>query len=85
MANKRKLNYRIHNPNPAEATAEYIARVLVEVNRSKIGAVIRNFRITAPSFQDSSEPKHPFPKSWIPQNRNILSDGFIRSFPHPAQ
>lgn len=36
MANKRKLNYRIHNPNPAEATAEYIARVLVEVNRSKI-------------------------------------------------
>ena len=41
MANKRKLNYRIHNPNPAEATAEYIARVLVEVNRSKIESRLR--------------------------------------------
>ena len=36
MAGKRKLNYRIHDPNPAEVTAEYIAKVLVEVNRQKI-------------------------------------------------
>ena len=41
MANKRKLNYRIHNPNPAEATAEYIAQVLVEVHRRKIESRLR--------------------------------------------
>ena len=36
MAGKRKLNYRIHDPNPAEVTAEYIAQLLVEDNRQKI-------------------------------------------------
>ena len=36
MAGKRKLNYRIHDPNPVEVTAEYIAQILVEVNRQKI-------------------------------------------------
>jgi len=33
---KTKLNYRIHNPNSAAATAEYIARILVDVNQKKI-------------------------------------------------
>ena len=41
MANKCKLNYRIHDPNPAETTAEYIAQVLVEVNRRKIESRLR--------------------------------------------
>ena len=41
MAGKRKLNYRIHNPNPAEVTAEYIAEVLVEGNRRKIESKLR--------------------------------------------
>lgn len=33
---KTKLNYRIYNPNSTEATAEYIAKILVDVNRKKI-------------------------------------------------
>ena len=37
---KQKLNYRFHNPNSAEATAEYIAKILVDVNRSKIEALL---------------------------------------------
>ena len=37
---KTKLNYRIHNPNSAEATAEYIAKILVEANRAKIQALL---------------------------------------------
>ena len=41
MAGKRKLNYRIHDPNPAEVTAEYIAKVLAEVNRQKIELRLR--------------------------------------------
>ena len=41
MAGKRKLNYRIHDPNPAEVTAEYIAQVLVEINRKKIESRLR--------------------------------------------
>lgn len=42
MAGKRrKLNYRVHDPNPAETTAEYIAKVLVEVNRKKFESRLR--------------------------------------------
>ena len=37
---KQKLNYRFHNPNSAEATAEYIANILVEANRIKIEALL---------------------------------------------
>ena len=37
---KKKLNYRFHNPNSVEATAEYIANILVEVNRTKIEALL---------------------------------------------
>ena len=41
MADKRRLNYRVHDPNPAETTAEYIAQVLVEVNRKIIESRLR--------------------------------------------
>ena len=33
---KRKLNYRFHNPNPVEVTAEYILKVMIEANREKV-------------------------------------------------
>jgi hypothetical protein len=32
----RKLNYRFHNPNPADATADYILKVLIEANITKV-------------------------------------------------
>ena len=38
---KRKLNYIFHNPNTPEATADYILKLFVEVNASKVEAVIR--------------------------------------------
>ena len=40
MGKQPKLQYRFHNPNSAEATAEYIAKILVDVNRSKIEALL---------------------------------------------
>ena len=33
MKNKKKLNYRFHNPNPPEVAAEYILKVFIEVNK----------------------------------------------------
>ena len=33
---KRKLNYRFHNPNPVEVTAEYILKVMIEANAAKV-------------------------------------------------
>ncbi len=33
---KTKLNYRFHNPNSAEDTADFLCKLLVEANRGKV-------------------------------------------------
>ena len=38
---KPKLNYRFHNPNTPEATADFLAKLFVEVNMPKAEAAIR--------------------------------------------
>lgn len=38
---KRKLNYRFHNPNAREETADYIVKLFVEVNKNKVERVIQ--------------------------------------------
>lgn len=56
MTGKRKLNYRIHDPNPAEVTAEYIAQVLVEINRKKIESRLREtVPLAVPEGTDSRD------------------------------
>ena len=39
---KRKLNYRFHNPNPAAATADYILKIMLEANTDKVQTAIQN-------------------------------------------
>ena len=38
---KQKLNYRFHNPNTAEVTADYILKVINEVNAKKVERVMQ--------------------------------------------
>lgn len=38
---KRKLNYRFHNPNTPEKTADYITKVFIEVNRAKVDMLLQ--------------------------------------------
>lgn len=38
--NKRKLNYRFHNPNSAEDTAEFLCKLLIEANADKVERAI---------------------------------------------
>ena len=38
---KRKLNYRIHNPNSAVATADYILKILIDANSEKVEKAIQ--------------------------------------------
>ena len=38
---KRKLNYRFHNPNTAEQTADYILKIFIEANAGKVKRAIR--------------------------------------------
>lgn len=37
---KRKLNYRFHNPNSATATADYILKILIDANSEKVEKAI---------------------------------------------
>ena len=37
---KRKLNYRFHNPNSAEDTADFLCKLLVEANTGKVERAI---------------------------------------------
>ena len=38
---KRKLNYRFHNPNPVEVTADYILKVMIESNTEKLDNILQ--------------------------------------------
>lgn len=38
---KQKLNYRFHNPNSAEVTADYILKVFIEVNEKKVANAVK--------------------------------------------
>ena len=37
---QRKLNYRFHNPNSAEDTAEFLSKLLIEANAGKVERAI---------------------------------------------
>ena len=38
---KRKLEYRFHNPNSVEDTADFLAKLFIEVNKPKVERAIR--------------------------------------------
>lgn len=38
---RQKLNFRFHNPNTAEATAEYILKIFIEANKEKVEQAIQ--------------------------------------------
>ena len=38
---EQKLNYRFHNPNTVEATADILLKVFIEANQQKAEAAIR--------------------------------------------
>lgn len=38
---KQKLNYRFHNPNSEEDTAEFLCKMLVEINQDKVEKAIQ--------------------------------------------
>ena len=38
---KKKLNYRFHNPNTAEATADILIKVFIEANSKKVEKAVQ--------------------------------------------
>lgn len=35
------MNYRFHNPNPVEVTADYILEILIEANKEKVEKILQ--------------------------------------------
>lgn len=40
ISKRKKLNYRFHNPNTPEVTADYIVKILIEVNKKKVDRIL---------------------------------------------
>ena len=38
---RQKMNYRFHNPNTAEVTADYILKVMIEANTEKVEKILQ--------------------------------------------
>lgn len=53
---KQKLNYRFHNPNTAEVTADYILKVFIEVNAKKVKRIMQEV-VEESSEEDKQEAK----------------------------
>ena len=49
---KTKLNYRFHNPNPADVTADFLLKLLIEVNAEKVERAIEE---AALKYKDGEE------------------------------
>ena len=46
---RTKLNYRFHNPNSAEDTADFLCKLLIEVNAGKVERAIEDAALYAES------------------------------------
>ena len=55
---KRKLNYRFHNPNTAEVTANYLVKMLIEANSEKVEKAVAK-AMTQPLMEQKSHEEHP--------------------------
>lgn len=55
---KRKLNYRFHNPNTVEETANLLYKVFVEVNKEKVEKAVRE-NLEKSLNNDEYIVKHP--------------------------
>ena len=46
---RTKLNYRFHNPNSAEGTADFLCKLLIEANAGKVERAIEDAALYAES------------------------------------
>jgi hypothetical protein len=51
---KGKLNYRFHNPNSVEATADYILKVFIEANEGKVEKAIQEMAEELPEKENGN-------------------------------
>jgi hypothetical protein len=50
-----KLNYRFHNPNPAEVAADYILIFMIEAHKEKVDQAIQDIGSRMPDNPTGTE------------------------------
>ena len=56
---ERKLNYIIHDPNPAAVTTDHLLKVLLEVNMKKVESALREAAERATDPETQIQEEHP--------------------------
>lgn len=51
----QKLNYRFYDPNPANVTAEYLLKILIEANIPKVERAIQEAARQTPESHSQTE------------------------------
>lgn len=60
----RKLTYRFHDPNPPSVAAEYILKVCIEANTSKVEQALREAMEKADQTVETVDPDEPGSLDW---------------------
>ena len=66
---QRKLNYRFHNPNSAEDTAEFLCKLLIEANAGKVERAIEE--AASKCAEESEYIAEPKDKEVVEETVNI--------------
>ena len=66
---QRKLNYRFHNPNSAEDTADFLCKLLVEANAGKVERAIEE--AASRCAEESEYIAEPEDKEVVEESVNI--------------
>lgn len=60
---KTKLNYRFHNPNSAEDTADFLCKLLIEANAGKVERAIEEVALKC--AEDGEYITEPVEMEWV--------------------
>ena len=52
---RKKINYRFHNPNTVETTADYILKVMIEANAGKVEKILQENMVQVEANECESE------------------------------
>ena len=63
---KTKLNYRFHNPNSAEDTADFLCKLLIEANRGKVERAMERA-----ALQDEENDAHIEPEQEKEEKKRV--------------
>ena len=55
IAKKTTLNFRFHNPNTEEETANYILKLMIEVNQVKLDKILQQQEDNGSIYENDGE------------------------------